>query len=426
MLFSLYLNDLATGIKSLNCGVEVNDLILSILLYADDIVLIAPNESSLQKMISFVSDWCRKWRMDINTDKTQIVHFRNSRSARTNYAFNFDGNPLSIVSHYKYLGVIFDEHLNFDSNASTLSSAALRALGGIKNKLRNLKEVGYNSFNTLFSSGVTSISDYSAGIWGIKVFPQIEQIQYHAARYFLGVHRFAPIEGLLGDMGWSSAKIRHNILTLKFWNRLCELNLNRITRKMFDWDLLYSNKKGTWSHHVRQLFESIGCSNVFDAVSPCDIASIKTILNEIDEDNWNVNRYKDKLRYYNMYKYNREKEEYLSFNVTRYQRSLMSQFRLGNLPLEIEVGRFRDIPLCNRICQMCAKNTVEDEIHFLCECESYIDYRHTLFSHAQETDPNFVSKDVIDKFVFLKSNHQKQVIYFLSKAFNKRTQSLYI
>ena len=104
----------------------------------------------------------------------------------------------------------------------------------------------------------------------------------------------------------------------------------------------------------------------------------------------------------------------------------MSQFRLGILPLEIEVGRFRDIPLCNPICQMCAKNSVEDEIHFLCECESYVDYRRTLFSHAQETNPNFVSKDVIDKFVFLMSNHQKQVIYFLSSAFNKRTQSLYI
>ena len=60
LLFSMYLNDLATGIKELNCGVEMNSLILSILLYADDIVLIAPDEKCLQKMIDYVSDWCRK------------------------------------------------------------------------------------------------------------------------------------------------------------------------------------------------------------------------------------------------------------------------------------------------------------------------------------------------------------------------------
>ena len=86
---------------------------------------------------------------------------------------------------------------------------------------------------------------------------------------------------------------------------------------------------------------------------------------------WDLNRYKDKLRYYNMYKYSREKEEYLSFNITRYQRSLMAQFRLGIIPLEIEVGRFRNIPLANRICQMCNSGVVEDEIHFLCECNHY-------------------------------------------------------
>ena len=123
----------------MNCGVDINDFNLSILLYADDIVLIAPNEDSLQKMITYVKDWCRKWRMAINTDKTQIVHFRNTRTARTDYSFSFGGDPLSIVSHYKYLGIIFDEYLNFETNASTLSGAALRALGGIKSKLKNLK-----------------------------------------------------------------------------------------------------------------------------------------------------------------------------------------------------------------------------------------------------------------------------------------------
>ena len=426
LLFSLYLNDLATGIKSLDCGVSINNINLAILLYADDIVLIAPNEDSLQKMISFVNEWCKKWRMAINTDKTQIVHFRKQNSSQTTFSFKFGSHPLSIVSHYKYLGVIFDEHLSFDYNASVLSTSALRALGGIKNKLKNLKECGYKSFNTLFSSGVISIADYSAGIWGTKIFKQTEQVQYHAARYFMGVHRFAPIEGLMGDMGWSSAKSRHDILALKFWNRLCELNVSRLTRKVFDWDRLYANKRGTWSYHMRHLFDSIGCSELFQSVNPCDIPSAKTIVDEIDAENWNINRYKDKLRYYNMYKCNREKEDYLSFNITRYQKSLMAQFRLGILPLQIEVGRYRDIPLCNRICQMYNLNVVEDEIHLLCECESYSDYRSVLFSNATATDPEFPLKDIIDKFVYLMSNHQKSVISFLTNAVYKRIHSMYV
>ena len=363
--------------------------------------------------------------MAINTDKTQVVHFRKNRTARTNYPFDLGGHALTTVSHYKYLGVIFDEHLNFDMNASTLSNAALRALGGIKNKLRNLKECGFNSFNTLFNSGVISIADYSAGIWGTRIFPQIEKVQHHAARYYLGVHRFAPIEGLAGDIGWCTAKHRHSVLSLKFWNRLCKLETSRITRKVFDWDRQYFNKTGTWCFHIRHLLESVGCSNVFDDVNLCDIPSVETILKEIDIDRWNANRYKDKLRYYNMYKFDREKEDYLCFNITKYQRSLMAQFRLGILPLEIEIGRFRNIPLTNRICKMCNSNSVEDEIHYLCVCESYSEYRSVLFSDAEETDPDFLSLDVIDKFVYLMSNQQKSVIKFLTNAVYKRIHSIY-
>ena len=64
-LFSMFMNDLATGIKDLNCGVELNSFIVSILLYADDIVLIAPDENSLQKMLDYLANWCCKWRIAI-------------------------------------------------------------------------------------------------------------------------------------------------------------------------------------------------------------------------------------------------------------------------------------------------------------------------------------------------------------------------
>ena len=49
-LFSIYVNDLAEDIRALNIGVDIDDLNVSILLYADDIALIAPDERSLKNM----------------------------------------------------------------------------------------------------------------------------------------------------------------------------------------------------------------------------------------------------------------------------------------------------------------------------------------------------------------------------------------
>ena len=53
-LFSMFLNDLAVDVKNLNCGVDAGGINVSILLYADDIVLIAPNKHCLQKQLNVV------------------------------------------------------------------------------------------------------------------------------------------------------------------------------------------------------------------------------------------------------------------------------------------------------------------------------------------------------------------------------------
>ena len=120
-LFSMYLNDLATGIKDLNCGIDINGHNLSILLYADDIVLMAADEMSLQKMLTFIRQWCNKWRMAINAEKTQVVHFRRPSTPRTNFNFTFGEKYLMIVPVYKYLGLQFDEHLNFEKKCYLFS-----------------------------------------------------------------------------------------------------------------------------------------------------------------------------------------------------------------------------------------------------------------------------------------------------------------
>ena len=67
LLFSIFINDLAKGVKDLNCGVELsNDQQVSILLYADDVVLLAADEQKLNTSLQFVHEWCQKWRMVIN------------------------------------------------------------------------------------------------------------------------------------------------------------------------------------------------------------------------------------------------------------------------------------------------------------------------------------------------------------------------
>ena len=157
----------------------LNDLAVSILLYADDIFLLAPYEEKLQVMIPRLADWCKLWRMVVNKDKTQIVHFRLVRHVRTNYNFMLDGRSLDTVDTYKYLGIPLDEHLLFNE-----AKSVSRTLRLIRYNLKFLKEYRCTTFTKLYTSYVCPIMDYSAGVWATKSYSSIEQVQFKALRYF--------------------------------------------------------------------------------------------------------------------------------------------------------------------------------------------------------------------------------------------------
>ena len=46
----------------------------------------------------------------------------------------------------------------------------------------------------------------------------------------------------------------------------------------------------------------------------------------------------------------------------------MVRFRTGNHKMPIETGRWLNIELSNRKCELCDKDTIGDEFHYLLEC----------------------------------------------------------
>ena len=129
LLFNLFINDLALRIKSLGRGVSIDDENVSILMYADDIVLIAENEEDLQHMLNELNNWCDINSMTINLTKSNIVHFRPCSTIVSNIVFTCGTNVLTYIDEYVYLGLTLTEHLDFDVTAKIVAQSAGRALG---------------------------------------------------------------------------------------------------------------------------------------------------------------------------------------------------------------------------------------------------------------------------------------------------------
>ena len=92
-----------------------------------------------------------------------------------------------------------------------------------------------------------------------------------------------------------------------------------------------------------------------------------------------------------------------SLNLRKF-RHFYCTFKIGSLDLEIQVGRYRNIPREQRLCKLC-KADVEDEYHFLLKCPLLNDLRGTYLAPKYTTNPN------MHKFVLLMTSNQEQVIF---------------
>ena len=414
-LFNIFLNDLSQEINSLNKGINLDGYFLSILLYADDIALIAGSEVDLQCMLDKLYDFCQRWRLKINTAKTNIVHFRKVRKARTTFNFTLGDNPLCIVSKYKYLGLYLDEFLKFDDGIGLLCDSAGRALGSVISKFKTLKNVGYHTFTKLYASSVIPISDYFSGIWSHSKSKAINKVQNRAMRYFLGVPSKTPILAMQGDIGWMSSKGRHTLETVRLWNRLVKMNHDRLTWKVFQYDIAHD--ECGWARDVKFMFENYGFDNHFQEQMVCDVNAFKDKIMVHDQEVWLSSiPSKPKLRTYRTFKTVLKPEVYVTSNSNRTKRSLFAQLRAGVLPLAIETGRYKKSDVQDRICLFCDSKCVEDEIHFICSCSLYNEIRSEVFGSA------IISQH--DTFTHLMSTKQNEVLNYLNRAWFKRSDSL--
>ncbi len=98
-------------------------------------------------------------------------------------------SPLNVVNKYKYLGVILEEHLDFNLTASVLANAT----GLLISKFNTLKHVGFSTFSKMYHSCVVPITDYSPRVWRYLKSVEDGKIQNRVRRFYLWVHKKAPI-----------------------------------------------------------------------------------------------------------------------------------------------------------------------------------------------------------------------------------------
>ena len=201
-LASLYLNDFAIMINSFKLGVNCGPDCISILLYADDIVLLSNSELDMQIMLNSFHQWCTKWQCNYNIDKTKVIHFCKRNVRRSSFKFQLGDCFIEFVNMYKYLGFFFDEFLEYKDGVSILSHSGGRALSTNITKCKSNPHLSFATFTKLYNSCVIPIITYFSAIWGHDEYSDSFAISKRGLKFYLSLPRYCSTAALMNISGW--------------------------------------------------------------------------------------------------------------------------------------------------------------------------------------------------------------------------------
>ena len=98
------MDDLSNKLNNVNAGCIIFSSLINNLMYADDLMLMAPSSMGLSMLLSVCSEYGIEHDIKYNSTKSNVMLFSCQN-------FLLNGETLPMVSKYKYLGHVITEDL---------------------------------------------------------------------------------------------------------------------------------------------------------------------------------------------------------------------------------------------------------------------------------------------------------------------------
>ena len=237
----MYIADFPQFLEEKQCkGVKLHDKWIRTLLCADDGALLASTSADLQEMLDALKEYCSKWRMFVNTDKTEIVVFNHAKGESwiNNKPVFFDDNvQFRIVEEFKYLGITFHSTDHYSVTIQHRLTQGKRLLACWMRRC-NVWMFKPDMVIHQFTTCVLPAIEYGVGVWyagysvcNKKVWESVEVFWRSIARSILGVSIFAPSGGIQGELEWYPFSVRAAWQAICTWTRITRMPNDMWTRK---------------------------------------------------------------------------------------------------------------------------------------------------------------------------------------------------
>jgi len=250
-LFNIYIDDLdgilEVDLEGEETGIEVgNDTRLRLLKYADDIVIIAKTQDELQEQLSRLHAFCKRWRLEVNSDKTQVMAIRRRRSELACKRRQAAGEPMdelaetklyfgeTLLKHateYKYLGVKFNAWGTWTNHEEYVLRKVNARVDAMKKWLQHAT-LPMQAKKSLWQQGVLPIIFYGIEVvsYSAKTWAALEKLQNESACHIMAMQKHAAVAGKLWELGWIPLKLESLGRTMTFKSRLEDMDDQRLPK----------------------------------------------------------------------------------------------------------------------------------------------------------------------------------------------------
>ena len=161
-LSNIYQNDIH-DIFSTGCDpVELDGILFNSLSWADDLVIMSTSKTGLQKCLNNLSEYCEKWQLSVNIQKTKVMVLSGGNAQARD--IKFEDIELECVSSYKYLGLIFSRNGNITKMEEDRIEKAQKASFVIRQAISTSQNVSVNLALSLFDKQIEPILLYGCPI----------------------------------------------------------------------------------------------------------------------------------------------------------------------------------------------------------------------------------------------------------------------
>ena len=405
LLFAIYLNDFKTFLSEKYNGLSkvsesiANELNIYLrifcLLYADDTIVLAENAAQLQKALDGLNNYCNKWALKVNLDKTKVVIFSKGK-IRKYKSFTFGSHSVDVVDDYVYLGTTFNYNGNFNKAKAKQVLQAKKATFSILTKIRQ-SNLSADVFTELFERLCIPVLLYGSEIWGYENSNQLQVMCNNTLRKFLKLHKSTPMCMLNGELGIKEIAEYIENRMLNFWCNIATGEESKISTILYKWIKALHDKnifKSVWLDKIKTILDKIGMSSSFNNITTVSKAwfknTIKQKLNDIYYQNWSVSVFSNSTCLnYRVMTVHKQLQNYLLKLPSQY-RYAICKFKCANHKMPIVNGRYSNIAVDARKCTLCNLKPKEigDEFHYLFKCPFFKDERIRYIKRYFYNHPN--------------------------------------